>query len=107
MTTVSPLFRSFFYYSIGMSLYGASRGYRSDYQYNSHEKKWEKVNILFGDRLMTTIGSGVIYLLPTFSLIKTVNLINRIHIRQMGWNSEDFPQEYEEFGWKLCCVDTL
>ena len=104
---MSPLLRSFCYYSIGMSLYGASRGYRSDYQYNSHEKKWERVNMLFGDRLMATVGGGVIYLLPAFSLIKTVNLINRIHIRQMGWKSEDFPREFEEFGYKYFCLATF
>ena len=42
---------------------------------------------------------------PLFSLLGPFHLMNRIHIRQMGWKSEDFPQEYHEFESQMHCLD--
>lgn len=107
MTTISPLYRAFAYYSVGMGVYGATRGYRSNDSYNYHEKKWEKTQPLLGYRLMGTLFNGVMYACPPSGIIKLLNLINRIQIRQMGWKSEDFPKEYEEYIFGLHCRDTL
>lgn len=93
------------YYTIGMGLYGASRGYRSNYQF--HDKKWVKVERLYGYRLMDTVGNGINYAWPMFGLLGLFRLMNRIHVRQMGWKSDDFPKEYEECGYQMYCLDTL
>ena len=38
MATIPRFYRVAGYYSLGMGLYGASRGYRSEYEYHRHEK---------------------------------------------------------------------
>ena len=105
MATASPLYKITAYYTMGMGLYGASRGFRSHYKYQ--EKKWVKVERLFGYRLLDTVGNGCFYVWPPFGLVGLFHLINRIHIRQMGWKTEDFPEEYKEFGYQSCCLSVF
>lgn len=107
MTAIPHFYRVAGYYSFGMGLYGASRGYRSDYEYHRHEKKWVKVNRLCGYRLLDTVVNGLFYMWPPFSLMGPFHLVNRIQIRQMGWKLEDFSQEYHEFGSQMYCLDTF
>ena len=107
MTSLSPHYRALLYYSIGMGLYGATRGYRSTSHYNHYEKKWEKTHSLIGHRLINTMANGVFYMYPPCGMIGMIHLMNRIQIRQMGWNSEEFPKEYEEYPFGTYCLDTL
>ena len=107
MMSLSPQYRRLAYYSIGMGLDGATRGYRSTDHYNSYEKKWENTQLLIGHRIINTVGNGLLYMWPPVGMVGMIHLMNRIQIQQMEWKSEEFPNEYQEFPFGTYCRDTL
>ena len=107
MTSLSPQYRRLAYYSIGMGLYGATRGYRSTDHYNFYEKKWEKTHFLIGHRIINMAANGVFYMHPLGGMVGMIHLMNRIQIQQMEWKSEEFPNEYQEFPFSTYCRDTI
>lgn len=98
--TNTLFYRYYVRYSIGMGLYGITRGYRS-------EPKQQGVSPpLLADRVVLSIANGFVYSLPGWNVVHMLKLVNRMEIRMRGWNPADYPLSYEEC-MMAHCSDTI
>lgn len=98
---MKTLIRYSFRFSLGMGLYGFTRGVRVQNKPSLHEK----VPLLIGDRLVNGLCAMCVYALPGWNIYMLSRLMNRVEIDYKGWDPEHFPDEYEEgIGY---CKDVL
>jgi hypothetical protein len=89
--------KAFIGYTTYMSVYGFSRGYRSEDQ--SGRKK------LLMNRINVGLLNGILYAVPPVNITHLVRLINRLEIENKGLNPRDYSFEYEEVYGE--CYDTF
>jgi hypothetical protein len=87
-------------YSIGMGLYGFTRGIRSEPPQKGVPP------ILLTDRVVFGLVNGGVYYLPGWNVFHTLLLANRLEIRMRGRNPADYPIAYYEFLTRRC-LDTV
>lgn len=90
--------KGFFIFHGLMSVYGFSRGYRSDV-------KEIKTKSLFTHKIMRGFSNGVIYGLPIWNIPMILKLVDRIEIKFSNLNKKDNIYSYEEFTG--ICEDTI
>lgn len=92
-------------FSVGMGIYGATRGFRATTTTNQPDGTVVRKKLLVGDRLINSIAMGMYYSLPVINLFELMRLANRIDIKYRGMLPSDAPGQYKEgLGY---CTDTL
>ena len=86
MLMFDTLYKNF---SLGMALYGFSRGFRSNY-------KNEKRKILTSERIINSCINSSIYVLPFFNLYQLYKLFNRIEVDARQLDKESYKELYQE-----------
>lgn len=93
-------------FTLGMGVYGFTRGYRSENLYyknfgfeNNNNKR------LTTEKISAGAVNTIIYLAPIFNLLQGYKLIKRMEISYRNKTKTDYPEAYEELvGY---CPDTI
>lgn len=89
--------KAFIGYTSYMSVYGFSRGYRSEYRSEKKE--------LLMNRIKVGLLNGMLYAIPIWNVCHLVKLVNRIEIHNKCLNPRDYSAEYQEVSGE--CYDTF
>lgn len=80
------------YFSFG--IYGFSRGFRSNDDYNS--------NRFFTEKLFLGTLNSIIYLTPPYNIYYLAKVLNRLEIQKKSLNKSDYKDQYIEFFGGKC-----
>ena len=87
--------KGFFIFHGLMSVYGFSRGYRSEF----------KNKPLFTEKIIRGFYNGIIYGLPIWNIPMLLKIVDRVEIKFLNLNKKDYIYSYEEFIG--ICKDTI
>jgi hypothetical protein len=91
-------------FSMGMGMYGATRGFRAATT-NHQDGTVLRKELLAGDRILNSMAMGVYYSMPVINLLELMRLANRLDIKYRGMLPSEDPGQYKEgLGY---CTDAL
>ena len=104
---MNKLRNSFYTLYFSFGIYGFSRGFRSNYDYNSFtkgsgNKEYEyNSNRFFTEKLFLGTLNAIIYVTPPYNIYYLAKLLNRLEIQRKSLNKSDYKDQYIElFGGK-------